>query len=91
MSSVGIDKEKVSSFRLESGKVNKPAPGPVRVNFQNAFVDIPNVVLTSHYENQGAVNQNETLIVIRPDFFDLTSENAAQEYDIQWPALGRSA
>jgi len=91
MTDISIDPAMVAAYRIQSGKVNKPAPGTVRVVFNNPFVDIPNVVLTPHWENAGHVGFIETLTVVRPDYFEFTSPNAAGNYYVQWMSLGRSA
>jgi hypothetical protein len=79
----------VNGRTLISGIANKSAGGPLRVYFPQAFKSAPDVVISPWWNDQNAgVGAIDTVTNVTPTYFELTSHNAAQNYFVNWMAVG---
>lgn len=75
-------------MRIISGRDPKPNSGKVTITFPKPFNQIPNVVVTPHWENQNSqVGNVETISEITVTNFSVVSENRAANYFLQWIAV----
>lgn len=74
--------------RHEAGVVNKVAMGKVRVYFSQRFTEPPMVNVTSWWDGQHAgVKKMETIVTITSDYFEIVSDNHANNYFVSWIAI----
>ncbi len=79
----------VNGRTLISGIANKSGGGLLRVYFPQAFKNIPDVVISPWWNDQNAgVGAIDTVTNVTPTYFELTSPNAAQNFFINWMAVG---
>jgi hypothetical protein len=76
-------------MKIEHGRFLKDdGVTSVKVDFTAPFQDVPNVVLTSHWNGQHAeVGHVETIDEITTSHFKVVSGNGADNYYVQWIAV----
>ncbi len=74
---------------IQSGKCLKERSGELPIKFPKKFNQIPNVVITAFWENQGSgVSHVETIDSISTSGFRVVSDNSAPNYYVSWIAIG---
>ncbi len=75
-------------MRIIHGRSPKPQGGKVTIAFPQPFNQIPHVVVTPHWENQGQeVGNTETISEITKNDFTVVSGASAPNYFLQWIAV----
>jgi hypothetical protein len=72
---------------IVAGKWLKPSQGPIDIPFMATFSEPPVVVVTSNWTAQ--VAYIDTVTRVDKDRFQVTSQNAANNYYVSWVAVGR--
>jgi hypothetical protein len=76
-----------------AGRHQKPTPGPLVIEITDSpFAAAPFVTISPFWNGAGgAVGSIDTITDIQPDAFTVTSQNAAQNFYIDWIAVGKPA
>jgi len=76
---------------LQNGIVNKLGTGTQRVYFTKPFSGTPIVMLSPWWKDgsNSGVGSVETLTLVTNYYFEFTSKNAAQNYFVNWVAVGK--
>jgi len=69
------------------GSIRKIVPGEIEIPFGTTFQKPPMVFLTPYWPN-GGVGFIETVVSINTESCTITSKNAAQNYHVNWLAIG---
>ena len=81
-------KEKLMAQVIQAGTALKAGTGIVTINFPTPFSQIPVVVVSPFWQNQGsAVGAIETIDTVSLESFSVASGNAASNYYVNWIAI----